>query len=425
MVILLGGAPAGPEAEPGWPGEPPATLRRVLSFDDLDGWAEDDHEAALAAFRETCPDLEGPNWPGVCALAFDLPPGAARAFFEALFRPVVAEDGAALLTGYYEPELMGSRRRTARFRVPLHRRPPEVPEGRPWLTRREIERGGALRGRGLEIAWVEDPVDALFLGIQGSGRVRLEEGGTLRLGYGGFNGHARRSIGAEMVRRGILEPGGASAAAIRGWVREHPRRGRELLRHDPSYVFFREVTGLSDDRGPLGAMLRPVTAGRSAAVDPAHVPLGAPVGGEDGAEPLRRLMVAQDTGSAIRGPGRADLFYGTGAAAGRRAGRVRDPGRIVMLLPIRMAHAMAPDPLGERLSEEEPAADAPAPVAAAPAAPTASAAVAVAPERSPMPRARPDPSGMGVAGSPSLLADRSVPGIASPAARPTDLGGPP
>ena len=346
---------------------------RILAFDDLEGWAEDDHAAALSAFLVSCDGLEGPDWPALCSLAKSLPGGAARGFFEAAFRPVIAGAGRpALLTGYYEPELRGSRRRTARYRHPLHARPPEGHRARG-LTRRQIEETGALRGH--EIAWVEDPVEALFLGVQGSGRVRLAEGGTLRLGFGGANGHPRRSVGQEMIRRGILEPTGASAAAIRAWVSAHPSAGRELLRHDPSYVFFREVKGLSDESGPLGAMLRPLTAGRSVAVDPAFVPLGAPVWVEKGgAEPMRRLMVAQDTGSAIRGAQRADLFFGTGGEAGRRAGRVRDRGRIVTLLPIRMAHALAPGPLAN-------------------ATPLDSTPVVAAPATSPLPPDRPAPPG--------------------------------
>ena len=398
--VRLGGSPVRPTAP--WLGDPSAPDRRILSFADLDGWAEDDHEAALAAFRETCARLDGPDWPALCALAHDLPPGAARGFFEAAFRPVLTTDGRApLLTGYYEPELRGSRRRTARFRYPLYARPPELPETGPWLTRREIE-AGALAGRGLEIAWVEDPVEALFLGIQGSGRVRLAEGGTLRLGFGGANGHERRSIGLEMARRGLIEPSEASAATIRDWVRANPVRGRELLRHDPSFVFFREVEGLADGAGPLGATLRPLTPLRSVAVDPAHVPLGAPVWVEKGgAEPQRRLMVAQDTGSAIRGPQRADLFFGTGDDAGRRAGLVRDRGRIVMLLPIRMAHALVPDPMGLRSL----------------GAPSASA-TSGPPERSPMPRARPgagvEPSRPGAVPARTVAAGAPPPDSSSP-----------
>ena len=369
-LLCVGVASAEPVEDVPWPGEAPGTERRVLSFAELDGWAEDDLGPALAAFKETCPDLSGPDWPGVCALAHDLPPAAARAFFETLFRPVIATDGeAALLTGYFEPELEGSRRRSMLYRYPLYARPPELPDEGPWLTRRQIEEGGRLKDRGLVLAWVADPVDAYFLQIQGSGRIRLAEGGTLRLGYGGANGRERRSVGQEMVRRGILEPGTASAAAIRAWVRAHPDRGRRILQHDPAFVFFREVD-VPEDRGPLGAMLRSITPLRSVAVDPAHVPLGAPVWVEgDGAEPVRRLMVAQDVGSAIRGPQRADLFFGTGAEAGRRAGRVSDPGRIVALLPIRMAHAMAPDPMGVRSSPAEGSEPARAVAAAGPAAP--------------------------------------------------------
>jgi membrane-bound lytic murein transglycosylase A len=250
-----------------------------------------------------------------------------------------AED--ALFTGYFEPELAGSRERTARFTVPIYRRPPELPEGRHWATRAEIEREGLLAGRGLEIAWLADPVDTFFLQVQGSGRIRLEDDTVIRVGYGGRNGHEYRSIGQELVHRGILPAHRVSAGRIRDWARRNPEAGRALLYHNPSYVFFREVA-VAPDTGPLGAMNRPLTPLRSLAVDPAHVPLGAPVWVEKaGRAPLSRLMVAQDTGSAIKGAQRGDVFYGSGEAAGRAAGAVKDPGRMVVLLPIDRAHARA------------------------------------------------------------------------------------
>ncbi|MCX7644664.1 MAG: murein transglycosylase A [Rhodobacteraceae bacterium] len=315
---------------------------RILSFSELEGWEEDDHAAALAVFLETCPDLPDPEWQALCALATQAP--AARPFFELLFRPVlIGGEAPALFTGYYEPELDGSRQRTARFRYPLYRPPGDLPPDGLWYSRAEIEDGRLMEGRGLEIAWVDDPVELFFLQIQGSGRIRLAEGGVLRVGYGGTNGHPYRSIGAELVRRGVLGAHEVSAEAIRAWVRRNPEEGAALLRHNPSYVFFREIEGVPPDRGPLGAMNRSVTPLRSIAVDPAFTPLGAPVWIETaGLEPMRRLMVAQDTGSAIRGAQRADIFFGTGEEAGRRAGRVRDPGRMVVLLPIQKAYALAP-----------------------------------------------------------------------------------
>lgn len=314
----------------------------ILGFADLDGWAADDHAAALAAFRETCDLAQGAEWGPLCRLARDVTD--ARAFFEVFFRPVMIGTPPALFTGYYEPELRGARRRGGPFQWPIYRRPPELPDGTPWLTRAEIEDGGALAGRGLEIAWLEDPVEVFFLQIQGSGRVRLTDGSVIRVGYAGKNNQPYRSVGEELVRRGVYQPHQVSAQVIRSWVRRNPVEGAALLNHNPSYVFFREIPGLSPDRGPIGAMARSITALRSIAVDPAHVPLGAPVWVEkDGAAPLRRLMVAQDTGGAIKGAQRADIFYGSGDAAGEAAGIVRDPGRLVTLLPIDLADSRWPE----------------------------------------------------------------------------------
>ncbi|WP_299700580.1 murein transglycosylase A [uncultured Tateyamaria sp.] len=315
----------------------------VLDFDALDGWAQDDHAAALTTFRNTCQDMDDPDWRSLCALAGDVPD--ARAFFELFFRPVLIEDGApALFTGYFEPELDGSRRRSARYRFPVYAMPPEARHIRPWLTRRQILEGPVMQGRGLEIAWVDDPVELFFLQIQGSGRIRLPNGQMMRVGYGGANGHKYRSIGAELVRRGTYAAHQVSAQVIRNYVRNNPIVGEELLYHNPSYVFFREVSEVPADRGPLGAMNRSITTMRSIAVDPAFVPLGAPVWIEkDGNGPLRRLMIAQDTGSAIKGAQRADVFFGTGDKAGREAGRLRDPGRMMVLMPIQRAYALLPE----------------------------------------------------------------------------------
>jgi membrane-bound lytic murein transglycosylase A len=310
---------------------------RLLDWSELHGWPKDDHSAALAVFRETCRDLKEGDWSAVCALSNK--DGDARTYFETFFRPVLITDGTdALFTGYFEPELAGSLQPSERFRFPLYRRPDDVPEGNPWLTREEIETSGVLEDRGLEIVWLEDAVDKFFLQIQGSGRIILEGGGSLRVGYGGKNGHPYRSVGVELVRRGVFQDHQVSAETIRRWVKSNPRRGPRLLWHNPSYVFFREVNQLPADKGPLGAMNRSVTAGRTIAVDPEFVPLGAPVWIEkDGDAPLRRLMVAQDTGSAIKGAQRADIFFGTGDEAGDLAGRVRDGGRMVVLLPVQLA----------------------------------------------------------------------------------------
>ena len=240
-----------------------APTYKVLEWSDLDGWAEDDHAEALAVFLETCPDLKDETWSSICALAGQQS-ASPRALFEALFRPVLIEDGTpTLFTGYFEPELIASRTRTERFRFPIYRFPSEIPLQGQWFTRAEIERGGLLENRDLEIAWLDDPVDRFFLQVQGSGRLKFTDGTTLRIGYGGSNGHEYRSVGVEMARRGILKPHQVSARAIRRWVNENPGAGADLLRHNPSYIFFREVNEVPADRGPIGAMNRSVTPMRS------------------------------------------------------------------------------------------------------------------------------------------------------------------
>ena len=309
----------------------------LLGFEDLRGWRQDDPAPALQAFRLTCDQLDPGDWDGVCAGAEVVTD--ARTFFETQFRPVLFAPGQpALFTGYYEPELRASLRPTGPYRTPIYRPAPEMPRNVPWLTRAQLEDGPVLKGRNLEIAWLQDPVDAFFLHVQGSGRLLLDDGRILRVGFAAKNGHPYRSIGQELIRRGRLQPHEVSADRIRRWVAANPDEGRRLLHHNPSFVFFRELHDHPPHLGPLGAMNRPVTPGRSLAVDPVHVPLGAPVWVEkEGAGPLHRLMVAQDTGSAIKGPQRADIFFGTGAQAGRLAGRVRDGGRLVVLLPTALA----------------------------------------------------------------------------------------
>ena len=343
MIRALPGALLAGLLVMGGPGAVSADVtHRILTFQELPGWDQDDHAAALAAFLVSCDDFEDPEWQAICALARETT--APKAFFELLFRPVlVGGEATALFTGSFEPELDGSRTPSGPYRFPIYRKPPEVQAGQQWHSRAEIEERGLLAGRGLEIAWVDDPVEVFFLQIQGSGRIRLTDGSVIRVGYGGHNGHNYRSVGQEMIARGLLGPHEGSAEAIRAWVRRNPAQGQALLRLNPSYVFFREIRDLPAESGPLGAMLRPITPLRSVAVDPAFYPLGAPVWVEKGGEgPLNRLMVAQDTGSAIKGVQRADIFYGTGETAGRVAGRVKDPGRMVVLLPIQRAYALAP-----------------------------------------------------------------------------------
>ncbi len=315
----------------------------VLEYADLSGWESDNHQSALTVFQNTCRDMDDPDWTALCRVAFEA--GDAKEFFELFFRPVLIRDGnSGLFTGYFEPELDGSRTRYGPYQYPVYQMPPEARANRPWMTRRQILTSGVMENRGLEIAWVDDPVELFFLQIQGSGRIRLPDGSFLRVGYGGANGHDYRSIGQELVRRGTYNAHQVSAQVIKNWVRRNPVEGQELLYHNGSYVFFREVSEVPADRGPLGAMNRSITAMRSIAVDPAFIPLGAPVWIEkQGRSPMERLMIAQDTGSAIKGAQRADIFIGTGEDAGRIAGRIKDSGRVVVLLPIQRAFALLTD----------------------------------------------------------------------------------
>ncbi len=346
-------------------------------FRPLEGWAEDNHAEAIPALLSACRAL-GPMAPALplggddrtrvparamqplCAEAATLPPrdaAAARAFLERRFRPVPL--GEDTLTGYFEPELRGSLTRSPRFPVPLLGRPPnlvevdlgafapdlagrrivgEVREGRlhPLPDRAGIA-AGRLDGRAPVIAWVDERVDAFFLEIQGSGRVRLPDGRILRVGYAAANGHPYWPIGRGLLERGILTRETISMQAIRAWLLGAPgAEAQALMARNPSYVFFRRVE-LADDEGPIGALGVPLVPMRALAVDRAHVPFGLPVwvSGRDPLTdaPLRRLTVAKDTGGAIRGPARADLFTGWGAEAAERAGRMRDPAQLWMLMP--------------------------------------------------------------------------------------------
>lgn len=308
----------------------------LCGYNELRGWEDDDLSAALSVFRVTCDQLQSEDWAEIRAKA----PGAtdAKAFFESHFLPVLfGATDPALFTGYFEPELDASRTRAPGFETPLYRLPENLPKDQPWKTRAEIF-GGALDDQGLELAWAADPVEAFFLQVQGSGRLRLQDGSVMRVGYAGKNGHDYSSVGQELVRRGLFEAGKVTAQGISNWVNHNPIEGLALLNHNRSYVFFREITEIPADMGPLGTMNRSVTAERSIAVDPDFTPLGAPVWIEKlDPHSMHRLMIAQDTGSAIKGPQRADIFFGTGVEAGLRAGQVTESGRMVTLLPTELA----------------------------------------------------------------------------------------
>jgi membrane-bound lytic murein transglycosylase A len=347
--------------------EPPkAPALAPVSFADLPGWREDDLARAWDAFRASCRALRfREQWRGPCEQAEPLEgPDAetVRAYFESNFLPyrVANPDGTeeGLVTGYYEPRLRGSREPRAPYVFPLYSPPEDLlvvdlaavaPEtkglrlrgrldGRrviPYYTRAEIENGAGAAVAGREIVYVDDPIEAFFLQIQGSGRVRLESGEELRIGYADQNGHPYQSIGRYLVEAGELKLGEASMQGIQAWARANPERVAELLNRNPSYVFFRELPAV--DAGPIGALGVPLTAERSIAVDPRFVPLGAPVylatTQPNSSVPLERLTIAQDTGGAIRGPVRADFFWGTGPEAGLLAGRMRQQGRMWVLLP--------------------------------------------------------------------------------------------
>ncbi len=303
----------------------------IVDFKSLKGWATDDHSAALSAFLVTCPQLTSGEWPTICAAAQKTT--NARRFFETHFR-AARQTGTetAHFTAYYEPEIEGSLTPTSKYKYAIYKRPPEA-RG-TWLTRRQIEDRGALKGRGLEIAYVEDPVELLYLHIQGSGRIRLTDGSVLRVGYAGNNGYKFRSVASEMVRRGYLAKHQASQARISAWVKRNPRDGADVIKTNNRYIFFKVQEKHAASKGPIGAMNRAITAGRSIAVDPKHTKLGSPVWIEKrGAVPMNRLMIAQDTGSAIKGAGRADIYIGSGDKAGATAGKISDAGAMVVLLP--------------------------------------------------------------------------------------------
>ncbi|MEL6978227.1 MAG: MltA domain-containing protein [Pseudomonadota bacterium] len=333
----------------------------VLSFDALAGWAEDDHGAALIAFQRSCARLKDlkrtsvlgayagriDDWRPSCDAAATVNGDAARAFFELAFTPVrIRGDGSSKITAYYEPVIEARLQPSGRFQHPIYAKPPELGfrsgrygvlrDGRvaPFATRGEIQRG-ALDGRGLEIAYLADPVEVFFLHIQGSGQLRFGDGRTVRVGFAAKNGHPYRSAAQEMIRRGHATASTASQARISAFVAANPREGLDVLAANPSYIFFRELSGLDPNAGPVGALGVQLTAGRSIAVDRRYAPFAAPVWlespGPDG--PIRRLVIAQDTGSAIKGAQRADYFWGTGAKAGEKAGKVNHPGAITVLLP--------------------------------------------------------------------------------------------
>ncbi len=346
------------------PPKPPAKPLQEARWEDVKGWGADNLAEAHGALLESCGALaKQPAWREACEAARALPAenAALRAFFETRFRPwrVVNSDESTegLVTGYYEPLLRGSRERSKSFSHAIYGVPDDLlvvdlgelyPElknfrlrgrldGRrvvPYWPRAELTpQAPALAGKAL--LWVADPVELFFLQVQGSGRVELPDGRRVRVGYADQNGHPYQSIGRWLVEQGELKLEDASMQGIQAWARANPKRLNELLNVNPSFVFFRELP--DNGGGPPGALGVPLTPGRSIAVDPRTVPLGAPVflatTQPASGQPMQRLVLAQDTGGAIKGAVRADFFWGFGAEAGAQAGRMRQKGEMWVLLP--------------------------------------------------------------------------------------------
>lgn len=352
-----------------------------IGFDQLPGWAQDDHLAAYKAFAGSCPRLIAAARAGNKAGAIATPAAllqicrivaestgkptrvSARAFFEAHFVPqrVVHRGSDGLLTGYYEASLEGSRSREGRFQTPLYRRPPdlvnlvhETQRGAagtkltharrtaagtvPYATRAEIE-NGALAGQGLELLYLADPVDKFFLQVQGSGLIRMPDGGSVRVHYDGKNGHPYTSIGRYLIEKGMLAADKVSMGALARFLRADPARAAHVMHQNASYVFFRELSAGEAD-GPLGVLSIPLVAGRSLAIDGSVHALGSPIyvvaptlrHARKG-QPFQRLMVAHDVGSAIKGPERGDIYFGSGPHAARIAGVTKHPGKMFVLVP--------------------------------------------------------------------------------------------
>ena len=330
------------------------------------GIADTDARSALASFRESCPSIlkredqsgltRSEDWRLSCEAAASWPSSDARRFFSSYFETARVGDGAAFATGYFEPEIRGSRTREPGYDVPVYSLPPELvrdwpddmpqsertgrpPLGRrdasgkfvPFYERAEIEQG-ALANRGLEIAWAADPVEFFFLQIQGSGLLRLPDGSLMRIGYAGQNGREYVGIGRVMRERGMIGPGTPYATTMQGiiaYIRDNPVEGREVMRLNKSWIFFREL----DTDGPLGSLGVPVRRQSSVAVDPNYVPYGAPVFLDLEHDVADGLWIAQDTGGAIKGANRFDTFWGNGDDARSIAGGMSSRGSAVILVP--------------------------------------------------------------------------------------------
>jgi membrane-bound lytic murein transglycosylase A len=327
-----------------------------ISFNEIAGWANDKQAETLASFRNSCTKLTSSadtkiatdggykivtaaEWQRICDAAASVKAGddrAARTFFEENFRPLVVQVPGTF-TGYFEPEMRGSKAPSRIFTVPVYRRPPDLTD-KPFYTRAEIEQG-ALKGKGLEIAWVQDPVALFEVQVQGSGRVHLAEGGVINLGFDGSNNRPYTTIGNVLIEMGVFKTKEqATWPAIRDWLKRNPQQARDVMRKNERYIFFKDTRA----GGAIGAEGVPLTAQRSMAVDTGFTPYGTPIWIDTtrpvlrraGAnEPYRRLLIAQDAGAAIQGPARGDIFFGNGPQAAEWAGRMNSSGRAIMLIP--------------------------------------------------------------------------------------------
>jgi len=363
------------------PVEIPGSQYVPINWRDVTGWSDDDHLAAYRTFRTSCQPIVAQNGPpseskalgtslrDPCRIArsLELSDGVkAKAFFEENFLPLRISrlgEGEGFVTGYYEPIIEGSRTENEIYNIPVYRRPsnlfvkgynqasPSLPNkgavyrkiGRrklaPYYDRAEIE-DGKIEGRGLEIAYLKNQTDLLFAQIQGSARIELPDGSVVRINYDAHNGYPYTPVGRILIDRGIIPREQMSMQKIREWMEQNPDGANELRRQNRSYIFFREVN-LAEKDEPVGAQGVPLTAGRSIAVDKALHVYGTPffiegdlpIESERAKTPFRRLMIAQDTGSAIVGPARADLYFGAGVEAGRVAGRLKSNARFVILIP--------------------------------------------------------------------------------------------
>jgi membrane-bound lytic murein transglycosylase A len=352
-----------------------------VAYKKLAGWESDDHVAAYATFLRSCERIaavtktrQAKRKPTtaredtltvICQNALQQRasgPDQAREFFERNFTPHrVNGRSRGFLTGYFEPVLRGSRRHSSLVPVPIYAKPRDLlllapaeqrgtrnaeltamrrtASGRvPYPTREEIDKG-ALEGKNLELLYLADPVDAYMMHVQGSGQIQMDTGDRVRLGFAAKNGHPYSSIGKALVRQGEIKADEMSLEKLTGWLRENPERAQKLMWKNRSYIFFQELEAKKPGEGPTGAQGVSLTAGRSLAVDPSHHMLGTPIWVHSpaldahGPRGFSRLMVAQDVGSAIQGPQRGDIYWGSGDRAGNVAGRTRHAGSFIVLVP--------------------------------------------------------------------------------------------